>query len=679
MGIYPFKQSEFDSKLFDGGTPQNPKEKRFEKLIRMSGGKSRGGQVVFVDNEEAQLESNRKKGLNRSGWWHIKKAYKNGEISYRTELLIPAPSNINTAYANTDYNNIGEIFSSNLPDDDGFVSDAFYDTNTNKFLGSYKLYFSNHPSNTIPVFSNQFVTTSIGSLDYSYKLLDYDEDDENNASSLTSVIIDGVLDTSPDIKYFINFQERIIPKNDPAGIWHTFVPIEKYKDDDSFDPEFEINGLSYTPNIDAILDSYTEEDRENNKYEYRAILTNSIGSKEAISNTFEVRLEDFNIDYVLSNPFRVVFDDNGDAVLDENGNALVINGVQSGDLVNGFTLGIGFSVLGIGRSNLREYFEYSDDGITWANMFAAPNVYTRIRRVSEHDYANNSAYIFRLPPKPPSTANPTVFTVADDGFWYRLRIEDVDSQEQYVNEERQLSVVKRSGYFSENIPEEVNGTPDSRNPTKYHLFEIEVKNKYNRDQEIGIGDYALVTKWQYREHENVSWKDFPENRVLGNDTVAVSSAISDVGRDITKAAVVYDRLTLYQIRVSAKAGNNDAETEEIFSNTSHMTVDHKIYITTQPTAIATAPTGNTRVEVTNISANVAFGTLQYQWQLSNDGTSNWRNASTVRGVGANTNSLKLRESDVSGSATTIYARCLLSGGKFAPDIISNTVELTVAR
>ena len=639
MGRYVFDQTKFDKDVFD--------------KMSLIAGRRRGGQVVFVDNEEAKLEVNRRRGINRTGWWYVKKTYKNGKVEYRTEILFPAPSNIKTR-TESNYVNTGELFPGINSEyyDDSLVSD-----------GDYKLYFTSQPPFSIAVFYNEFLTTATGDLEYTYKLLNYNETDEVNAEHIDTIIDSGISIPSSVVKYSVNFQERVTPKNGFPGRWRTFVPIEEYRDDSSFDPTSTTVQLSYTPNIDAIVNSYTNRDRENNKYEYRAILSNDVGSLEAISDSFEVSIANHAIDYRLDQ-----FEN-----LEQNPENPPIYGVQSGDVVDDVSLQYYYSVVGGGLSNLQEFQEYSTNGKNWLNMFGSIITLPTLTQVPEHDYANTGVFDFRLP------GQPERFTTANNGLWYRLRLVGIDSQEQFVKEHRQLTVIKRKGYFSTDLSNEVSGVPDGTITNKYHVFEVDVKNNVNRTSNIGTGSYALVTNWQYREDDRVSWKNFPTSRVLGSDTMAVSAATTAIGTDIQKAAIVFDRNGIYQVRVGAKAGSDDNETEEVFSNVSYVSTEHLIYITSQPTAIASVPSGNARANVTSIVAEVAFGTLTYQWQLSLDGSTGWSNAPGAVAAGSNTNSLSLRNRDVTGVATSVYARCILSGGTFAPDIISNSVELTVVR
>ena len=622
MGQYKFNESSLDARYW----------KNINKVV----GNHRNGQVVFVDVDEAKLEVNKKRGLVKAGWWYVEKVYRNGEPQYRRELLCAASRATITDNPprNTSESSEGE--------DDKLVVD-----------GNYELYFSSTPIN-VSVWANEFnyVTDGTTGLLYNYKLLNYGETDKDGATSLSMIKDNGLSVSSSGVEYYIDFQEKSVPKKGGRGSknWKTFVPSTPSND---YDPTFSRGIVLYGPNVKVIFDSHTIEERQKNNYYYRAVLSNNIGSAEVISDECQIVLEDFTFNYNLDDF--------------ENGF------IQSGDLVSNTQLGYTFSVI---ENEFRAFDvsilqERSVDGNTWVNMFDNNPVVTGSRTATE-DFVNSGTFNFTLP------SFATYFKVANNGMYYRLALDSNNDPEVFIKEERQLVVKKREGYFSIDLPDSIDVTPTLTDSTQWQVFTIDVKNSVNRDESIGgtNADYALVTNWQYRaDSDTNTWTDFPANRTLGTN----SNATTAVGTDITKAAVVFDRATGYQVRVSCQAGTDLAETEPVFSKIMTVNIDHLIDIGTQPAADATIATS--RGAVTSVSASVAFGTLTYQWQLSTNDT-DWVDISRT-GTNSTTSTLSLSVSDVdaivTGSPTSVYARVNISGGTYAPDITSDSIELTVTR
>lgn len=629
MGLYKFDERNFDSRYWGN----------IQKIV----GKHRNGNVVFVDVDEAKLETNRKRGLTKAGWWYLEKVYRNGKPEYRRELLCAAsraiikerpPRNVNESQ-------------------DDLVADVMYDSDNDVYVGNYKLYFAEDSPTDVKVWANEYMYSSNSptTLDYSYKLLNLSENNEATATSLATIINDGASASSNIVRYYVNFQERAESKNSNvrSKSWNTFVP--KGNPDplpNDFNPEHPRNVLTYAPTVKDIFDAHTLEDRNNYRHFYRAILSNNIASLEVTSGEIELIIDDFTIDYNLERYDPEV--------------------IQSGELFTDRALNYTYSVVGTGNASLTIRWQTSIDGENWAQLGTDASV--SVTKVSEHDFANSGSFRFVSPTN-------TYFKLSENNLYYRLGIIDSTTSEHFIKEIRQLKVIKRKGYFATNLLDNVSVTPTTIDNTQWMVFDIDVKNDINRDESIGgtNADYALVTKWQYRENEDSEWSNFAANRTLGTST----SATAAVGTDNTKAAVVFNRNSGFQIRVSAQAGTDLDETDVVYSNITTINIDHLIDIDTQPDA--TAAITSTRGAVTSVSASVAFGTLTYQWQLSNN-ESEWIDISRS-GTNSTTDTLSLSVADVdaivSGSPNFVYARVNISGATYASDISSNPIKLTVTR
>ena len=454
MGFYQFDQSKIDNADWD-------------KLQRLANVNHRGGQVVFIDADEAEYEINRQRGLTVPGWWWVQTTDTTTGRRFRSELLAGASAIFNEQ-PNT--GNAGEALGAgDEREDDAFVPDGSYDiiirsTQNNHTVSSVSLNSNNIRVTTVPnhdlivdeyfqisgitshsqlngiwkvqtvvsdkVFEYQPVErvtgtitstgprvrkisnydltaplywssngdSSYGNLAMNVNLVNYSNSDivklfSNNLGSYRN---NGMTTNTGQVKYYFTVQEKKVNKETSiAQRWKNFTP-SPVPNPNVFSKTYQ-NTLTGSTRLtfDGVLNSEKEPDVYD--YFYRIKVTNTIGSREYVSDEVQLTLGEQTL--------QGEFGDQPE--------------VSVGDLLSSKVFRFSYEHKGTGTGSVRLQLQTrTSDSSNWVNNDTSATVATtRVSELSEDIEDNENVQIrdFRF-----IFSGETVFSSEHNKLQYRV-------------------------------------------------------------------------------------------------------------------------------------------------------------------------------------------------------------------------------------------------------------------